>query len=111
MNDVPASVSAGSKYAGTSVVCTPHVTWPSGAAADGATAASERPSAAAARARRIARIGPAVIGSSAPEPSGGEAGPLGEGGELEPRHARMGVVEAHGGGGEAAVGAGDDVLA
>ena len=38
MNDVPMIVSAGSKYAGTSVVCTPHVSWPSGAAATGVEA-------------------------------------------------------------------------
>src|SRR5262245_4155071 len=112
MNDVPARVSAGSKYAGTSVVCTPHVTWPSGAAAAGAgVAMSERHSAATARARRADRVVVSVIGSSTPEPPGGEAGSLGEGGELEPRHARVRVIEPHGRGGEPAVGAGDDVLA
>src|SRR5258706_5282844 len=37
MNEVPMVVSAGSKYEGTKVVCTPHVTCPSGAAAAGAT--------------------------------------------------------------------------
>ena len=42
MNDVPMIVSAGSKYDGTSVVCTPHVSWPSGAATATATEAKSR---------------------------------------------------------------------
>jgi hypothetical protein len=37
MNEVPMVVSAGSKYVGTSAVCTPQVICPSGAAVAGAT--------------------------------------------------------------------------
>src|SRR2546425_8762461 len=48
---------------------------------------------------------------AAPELPGGESGALGHGGELQPRHARMGVVEPRRGGGKSTIGAGDHVLA
>src|SRR5688572_13652616 len=52
----------------------------------------------------------AGLSRAAPELASGQPGPLGQGRELQPGHARVGVVEPDAGGGEAAVGAGDDVL-
>src|SRR5947207_2868708 len=55
MNGVTMVVSAGSKYVGTSVVCTAHVSWPSGAA----TAGTATPRISATR-RRL-RANPAAL--------------------------------------------------
>jgi hypothetical protein len=48
---------------------------------------------------------------SVPELLGGEPGALHQGGKLQPRHAGVGVVKPHGGGGKPTISSGDDVLA
>src|SRR5882724_2769262 len=49
--------------------------------------------------------------NSLPQLAGRQSGALRQRGKLEPGHAGMGIVEPQGGGGKAAVGSRDDVLA
>ena len=48
------------------------------------------------RASNVVRLSADPSGGASPELPGGEAGAFREGGELQPRHARMRVVESHG---------------
>ena len=57
-----------------------------------------------------ALAGAALSFRSMPQLARRQSGALRQGGELEPGHTGMGVVEPQGGGGKAAVGSGDDVL-
>src|SRR5437762_9955478 len=91
----------------------------SAVASDRSLRASSSALAGAARAQASAtetrRTRDEVIGGPpsglSPELSGGEPRALRHRRELQPRDARMRVIESHRRGGEAAVGAGDDVFA
>src|SRR5947208_16810403 len=60
---------------------------------------------------RCSRGGTVTASRPTPELARGQPRTLGQGGELQPGHAGMDVVEPDAGGGEAAVGARDDVVA
>src|SRR5882724_3820536 len=98
MNDVMIVVSAGSKYVGTSVVCTPHVTWVSGAA-PASTAPSRMVTSASASVRRVtvARSGrPGARGEPAADETADQRdGPLRiRAGLLDEAVARAGKMDA-----------------
>src|SRR5206468_7785776 len=67
--------------------------------------------AGASRAGAAHGVGTVTASRPTPELARGQPRTLGQGGELPPGHAGMGVVEPDAGGGEAAVGARDDVVA